>query len=107
MSTPVPAIEGWSGTVIDQVPTAADDLAVLVRAVPGVVRLHPGRFGEVATYLPGRRVTGIKLGDHRVEVHVVLAVDAPIRRTAQLIHDAVTPLVARPVHVFVEDVAAD
>lgn len=102
---PVDAAEVWSGTVIDPVPATVDDIAALVLAVPDVVRLHAGRFGEVATYLPGRRVTGIKLGVDAVEVHVVIAGHTPVRQTAQLIHAAVATLVATPVHVYVEDVA--
>jgi hypothetical protein len=102
---PVEATDVWSGTVIEPVPTTVDDIAALVLAVPDVVRLHAGRFGEVATYLPGRRVTGIKVGDDTVEVHVVVAARTPIPETAQLIHAAVATLVATPVHVYVEDVA--
>lgn len=104
---PVPreATEVWSGTVIEPAPTTVDDIAALVLAVPGVVRLHAGRFGEVATYFPGRRVTGVRLGDGTVEIHVVVAGTVPIRETAQLVHAAVATLVATPVHVYVEDVA--
>lgn len=107
VAVPVPAAaaEPWSGTVIDPVPTTADDIAALVLAVPDVVRLHAGRFGEVATYLPGRRVTGVKLGVDQIEVHVVVAGQQPVRETAQLIHAAVATLVGTPVHVYVEDVA--
>jgi hypothetical protein len=107
IAVPVPAAaaEPWSGTVIDQVPTTADDIAALVLAVPDVVRLHAGRFGDVATYLPGRRVAGVKLSDDQIEVHVVVAGQRPVRETAQLIHAAVATLVATPVHVYVEDVA--
>ena len=99
------ATEPWTGTVIDPVPTDADDIAALVLAVPDVVRLHAGRFGEVATYLPGRRVTGVKLGADLIEVHVVVAGRVPVRETAQLLHAAVATLVATPVHVYVQDVA--
>jgi hypothetical protein len=102
---PVEATQVWSGTVIEPVPTTVDDIAALVLAVPDVVRLHAGRFGEVATYLPGRRVTGIKIGDDTIEVHVVVAARVPIRETAQLIHAAVATVVATPVFVYVEDVA--
>jgi hypothetical protein len=105
VDVPGPVTEDWSGTVIEPVATTVDDIAVLVLAVPGVMRLHSGRFGEVATYLPGRRVTGIKLGDDTIEIHVVVAAQAPIRETAQLIHAAVATLVATPVHVYVEDLA--
>jgi len=106
-STPGPPAAPWSGVVIDPVPTEADDIAALVLAVPDVVRLHAGRFGEVATYLPGRRVTGVKLGDDLIEVHVVVAGQVPVRRTAQLIQAAVATMVATPVHVYVEDVDVD
>jgi hypothetical protein len=102
---PVPVTEEWTGTIIEPVATTVDDVAALVLAVPGVVGLHAGRFGEVATYLPGRRVSGIKLGDDTIEVHVVLSAQLPIRETAQLIHAAVATLVATPVHVYIEDVA--
>ncbi|MFI5937908.1 hypothetical protein [Actinoplanes sp. NPDC051494] len=92
--------------MIEPVPTTADDICALVLAVPDVVRLHAGRFGEVATYLPGRRITGIRLGDNLIEVHVVVAGQVPVRETAQLIHAAVATSVATPVHVYIEDVAA-
>ena len=105
---PVPVVQAgsspWSGTVIDPVPTDADDIAAVALRVPDVVRLHAGRFGEVATYLPGRRVTGVKLGPDLIEVHVVVAGQVPVRETAQLLHAAVATLVATPVHVYVEDV---
>ncbi|MGI4895318.1 MAG: hypothetical protein ACRYF3_09415 [Janthinobacterium lividum] len=93
-ATPVPVVE------------TADEVAALVLAVHGVVELHAGRFGEVATYLPGRRVVGVKLGQDRVEVHVVLSFDAPIRSVAQEIHAAVAAVVTVPVQVFIEDLAA-
>ncbi len=99
-----PASGPWSGMVIEPVPTEADDIAALALSVPDVVRLHAGRFGEVATYLPGRRVTGVKLGDDVIEVHVVVAGQVPVRETAQLLHASVAALVATPVHVYIEDV---
>ncbi len=103
---PVPATsELCAGKVINRDPTTADDIAALVLAVPDVVRLHAGRFGEVATYLPGRRITGVKLGDNMIEVHVVVAGQVPVRATAYLIHAAVAMRMATPVHVYVEDVA--
>jgi hypothetical protein len=103
---PVEAGQPWTGSVIDAVPTTADEIAALALAVPDVTRLHAGRFGEVATYLPGRRVTGVKIGADLIEVHVVVAGQIPVQRTAQSIHEAVATLVATPVHVFIEDVAA-
>ena len=83
----------------------ADLVAAAVLAVPGVAGLHPGRFGEVATYLPGRRVTGVKLGTDVVEVHVVATSASPLLAVAQQIHAAVSAVVDAPVQVFVEDLA--
>ena len=37
----------------------ADRVAAAVIAVPGVAFLHGGVFGEIGTYLPGRRVSGV------------------------------------------------
>lgn len=88
-----------------------DDLAAAVLAVPGVLDLHGGLLGEVATYLPGRRVAGIRLRDAEdgedatTEVHLVVAVDAPLHDTVEAVRAAVRPLVGPgPVHVTVEDV---
>ncbi|WP_363326092.1 hypothetical protein [uncultured Pseudokineococcus sp.] len=78
-------------------------------AAPGVVDLHGGPLGEVGTYLPGRRVAGVRLGDgsRPSEVHVVASTAAPLAQTAAAVHAALAPLVALtgPVHVVVGDVA--
>ncbi|SDU76857.1 Asp23/Gls24 family envelope stress response protein [Jiangella alkaliphila] len=86
----------------------ADDVAAAVLGVPGVAGLHAGLFGEVATYLPGRRVRGVRVGpeDDAVAVHVVVEWDAPVPATVDAIRTAVAGLVAGTVHVTVEDVAA-
>lgn len=82
----------------------ADRIAAAVLAVPGVAGLHAGMFGEVATYLPGRRVTGVRVASDVVEVHVSVVIDAPIPATAGAIRRAVAPLSPLPVNVTVEDV---
>ena len=91
--------------VIDQ-GVLADEVAAAVRAVPGVVGLHTGTFGEVATYLAGRRVDGVQLRPDGCSVHLVLAWGAPVLATADLVRAAVAPLVGVPVDVSVEDVLA-
>lgn len=86
--------------------SAADTVASIARAVPGVAGLHPGMFGEVATYLPGRRVTGVRITDERVDLHITVSADAPIRRTAAAVREAVAAaLPGLAVDVTVEDVA--
>ena len=84
----------------------AERVASAARSVTGVVDLHTGRFGEVATYLPGRRVDGVRLGDELAEVHVVLTHGCDVRATAERIRAAVTPLVDTEVLVAVEDLVA-
>lgn len=82
----------------------ADRIAAAALAVPGVAGLHSGRFGEVATYLPGRRVLGVRLGPDVVEVHVSIAYPAPVLETANRIHTAVGPLAPSPLEVTIEDI---
>lgn len=88
----------------DTVDEQADRIAAAVLGVPGVAGLHAGMFGEVATYLPGRRVTGVRLAADVVDVHVSVLIDAPIRATAGAIRRAVAPWTTLPVDVTVEDV---
>lgn len=82
----------------------ADAVAAAVTSVPGVGGLHGGSFGEVATYLPGRRVPGVRLTDEIAEIHVAVVMGSSIRDVADAVVAAVTPLVSTPVQVVVEDV---
>ena len=84
----------------------ADVVAAAVRGVPGVADLHAGMFGEVGTYLPGRRVPGIRLGDDVTEVHVTLVFGVAVRETAARVRDVVGTIIGTPVDVTIEDVVA-
>jgi len=83
----------------------ADRVAAAVLAVPGVHDLHGGVLGEVATYLPGRRVNGIRLLDGVTQVHLVLAWDAPMALTVDTVRATVAAIVPGTVHLAVEDIA--
>jgi hypothetical protein len=83
----------------------SDLLAAAVLATEGVAALHPGLFAEVATYLPGRRVQGIRVTDHGCEIHVVLDWDAPIWATATAVRRAAARWVEGAVDVTVADIA--
>lgn len=95
----------------------AELVAAAVLAVPGVAGLHGGTFGEVATYLPGRRVHGVRFepddarahgGPGRVEVHVVVRYPTPIATVAARIRTRLAPLTGdRAVDVHVEDYGLD
>jgi hypothetical protein len=83
----------------------ADRVAEAVLSVPGVHDLHGGVLGEVATYLPGRRVTGIRLLDGVTQVHLVLSWSAPMSDTVDEVRARVSAIVPGAVHLAVEDVA--
>ena len=82
----------------------ADVIAATVRNCPSVVDLTGGRFGEVATYLPGKRITGVRLTDDRIEVHLVGRYGIPIPVLAAEIRAALTHVArGRAVDIRVED----
>ena len=91
----------------DTATTVAEQVASATLGVPGVAGLHAGSFGEVATYLPGRRVTGVRLRDGDTEVHVVATMGTRLRDLADAVRSVVSPLVDTPVRVVVEDVVPD
>ena len=84
----------------------ADRVAQAALSVPGVHDLHGGVLGEVATYLPGRRVTGVRLREGDTQVHLVLSWGAGITTTTEEVRARVAQVVPGTVHVAVEDIAA-
>lgn len=81
-----------------------DAIARAVEGCPSVARLEPGRVVEVATYLPGRRVQGIRMGEGQLEVHVVARYGPSLPDIAGEVRQAVAVhLGAEPVVVFIDD----
>lgn len=96
-----------------------------VLRAPGVAGLSAGVFGEVATYLPGDKVPGVRVGDDGVHVHVVVtpvgatripAVAEAVRGAVRYVLLADGPYRApdaparawdAPVHVHVDDIGVD
>lgn len=74
-------------------------------ANPAVARLDGGPFGSVATYLPGRRVVGVRVGAGGVELAVVARLGTLLPQLAEelgaLVRGLLGPL---PVDVTVSDV---
>jgi hypothetical protein len=61
--------------------------------------------GEAATYLPGRRVAGVRIDDDHVEVHVVARWDAVLPELADGVRQAVAAAAGgRAVSVFIDDI---
>jgi hypothetical protein len=82
-----------------------DAVAAAVRGCPAVDDLDGGRLGGVATYLPGRRVPGIRIDGNRVEVHVRGVWGQPVSLIAGQIRGALATLVAgKAVDVILADV---
>lgn len=84
----------------------AEAIATAVRAVPVVAGLHGGPFGEVATYLPSRAVTGVRITEDTVAVHVSGYYPTPIEQIAAAVRTVAAPHTAGlPITVVVEDLA--
>jgi uncharacterized alkaline shock family protein YloU len=84
------------------------DLEVVAAAALGcplIAGLSGGAFGDIATYLPGRRVVGVREADGTVEVHVVAKWGTPLPEVADIVRAAVIPYASgRAVAVFVDDI---
>lgn len=89
-------------------PVGTADLEAVAAAALGcplIADLTGGRFGEVATYLPGRRIQGVREVDGVIEVHVVAKWGTPLPEVAEVVRAAVAPLAGgKPVAVFIEDI---
>ncbi len=61
-----------------------DDVAAAVLTHPAVARLDGGPFGTVASYLPGRRLFGVRIGapDEAAEISVVVRPGVTLPRLA-------------------------
>jgi uncharacterized alkaline shock family protein YloU len=82
--------------------TAVADAVLLA---PGVAGLRSGRFGEVATYLPGRRIQGVRLRPDGVTVDVAVLFGHSVFAVAEAVRSVVREIVGElPVDVTVDDV---
>ncbi len=83
-----------------------DDIAAAVLACPGVAGLGSGAIGELATYLPGRRVAGIRVSSELVELEICATWGFPAQQIAEHILTALAGVVAdRPVQITIVDIA--
>ena len=108
-STPGAATSGavTPGPVTPSAFTQVDPDAVAIAALscPQVAGISGGFVGEVATYLPGRSVAGVRLTDDEVEIHIVARWGENLPEVAEAVRRAVKPHTAGfPTSVYVEDI---
>lgn len=108
-ATPRAPVAGPAGG-LDRARDVSERIAARLLEHPDVAELHSGPYGTTATYLPGRRVIGVRVGtlEDGVEVAVVLHLRRPFREVAtelqQAVRGALTTTAAVAVHVTVADV---
>jgi hypothetical protein len=100
----LPTELSWpSPAVIDGVDV--DAVAAAVRSCAGVSALDGGQNGEIATYLPGRKVAGVQVSGGRVRVQIRSRWGVPVTELAALITVVLAPLTgSRPVDILIADI---
>ena len=82
-----------------------ESVSSAVLSCPSVAAMAGGGPAEVATYLPGRRVMGIRSSEEAVDVHIVARWGKPLPEVGEEVRRAVAPLVGgRAVSVYIDDV---
>lgn len=82
-----------------------DIIAGATVACPAVMGMHGGGPRVIATYLPGRRVEGVRVEDDHVLVSVVLRYGVPVRSLEAQVRAALAPHVGgRSIDVHVADI---
>ena len=81
-----------------------DAIARAVKACADVAELSGGRFGEVASYLPGRRVPGVSVQPDVVELHVKARWGASAGDLYAQVSSVLAPLIDRRLDVVVADI---
>jgi uncharacterized alkaline shock family protein YloU len=79
----------------------AEAVAAAISTCPSVTGLSGGIAGEIATYLPGRRVSGVRSSPGAVEVHVVARYGSPLPKIDAEVRRAVQAAVPGPLRVDV------
>lgn len=94
------------GTRPADVAVDVDAVAAAVAACRTVAGLSGGPTGTAATYLPGRRVVGVRVDDGTLTVHAVGVYGPTVDTIGTEVRSAVAPLAGgRTVRVVLEDLA--
>ncbi len=83
----------------------ADVVAVAARSCRSVAGLSSGPFGDVATYLPNRRIIGVRETADHLEVRIVAIWVPSLSQVGEQVRAAVRPVAGTlPVDVFIDDI---
>ena len=84
----------------------ADAVAKAAKSCGSVAGLSPGPFGDVvATYLPHRRVIGVRVAADHLEIRVVAKWGPPLALVGEDVRAAVRSIAGTlPVEVFIDDI---
>jgi hypothetical protein len=92
-----------AGTLVDGVDI--DAVHAAVSSCPGVARVGSGSVAALTTYLPGRRIPGIRINPGTVEIEVIAEWDSSAANIGRSIRSVVAGLVgARRVDITITDV---
>lgn len=83
-------------------------IAAAVKVLPQVAGPHSGRYGEIATLLPGRRIDGVRLRPDEIVIGVVAKYPATTAELSDAVRAAVHAAIGRvelPVHLWIGDIA--
>jgi hypothetical protein len=82
-----------------------DALVARLEASAAIARLSSGSAGTIGTYLPGRRIPGVRVRDDgRVDIHVVMARDATVDEVEAAVIRAMDG--APPPDLYIDDMDA-
>jgi hypothetical protein len=99
-------VTGRGDPPLAEVAELADRIAATVTGCPDVAGLTENPGVPVATYLPGRTVSGVAVRPAEVEICVVARYGRPLPQVAEQVRQAVEPLVpGRAVDVVIGDIA--
>lgn len=88
----------------DVIAETARAVAAAALAIDGVHALYGGPFGEIATYAPGERISGVRIGTENGELHIVGVLNRNLRDVAEDARAAAEKLAGIPFVVTVADV---
>jgi hypothetical protein len=97
----------WGDRTLGEVAELADRIAAAVTRCPDVAGLTQIPDTPVATYLPGRTVSGVAVRPAEVEICVAARYGPPLPQVAAQVRQAVEPLVpGRMVDVVIADITS-